>query len=337
MSTFRKIYTWLRCLTGLCPRYAGLFGTDASCGWMLCCCVALLAGCNEEIEVHTKSMDRTYLVVEAMLTDRADEPQRVLLTESVDYFHEEVPPAVSGAAVTLSDGLGSSWLFTETPRGSGCYIGPEGLHGTPGVTYKLSVDAVVGGKSNHYEAVSTMEPAGFRVDAVDYMYAGNSTMKLDSLWTIAAWGEDTPGTNYYYISATLNDAVFPIERCLAMDDKYFDGQKVVCFPITTLYQTAEMQRQYGECGKFLETGDVFTLNVYTIPKEYYDFYMGFVSSTVGSSVPMLQSQPANCPTNITGGDAVGFFFAASVSSASVTIEDPFRPYYKKLFERFPQW
>ena len=301
----------------------------------LCLCVLLLPGCNEEIEVHTKSMDRSYLVVDAMLTDCADDTQRVLLTESIDYFEEETPPAVSGAAVTLSDGT-DSWLFTETPAGSGCYVGPAGLAGVPGVTYKLSIDAVVGGSAGHYEAVSKMEPRGFRVDAVDYMYAGNATLKLDSLWTIAVWGEDSPGENYYYISAKLNGAVFPIELSLAMDDKYFDGQKVICFPITTLNQTAEMEKQYGEIGKYLETGDVFSLSVYTVPKEYYEFYMGFVSSSVGSSIPMMQSQPANCPTNITGGDAVGFFIACSVSTASVTIEDPKRPYYKKLFEMFPR-
>ncbi|MBO4657419.1 MAG: DUF4249 domain-containing protein [Bacteroidales bacterium] len=299
----------------------------------LCLCLLALSGCNEEIEVHTKSMDRTYLVVEAMLTDCADDTQRVLLTESVDYFEEEVPPVVSGARVSVSDGV-DSWLFIETPAGSGCYVGPAELCGVPGVTYKLSIDAVVGGTEGHYEAVSKMEQRGFRLDAVDYMYAGNATMKLDSLWTIAAWGEDTPGANYYYISAKLNDAVFPIELSLAMDDKYFDGQKVIGFPITTLYQTAEMYKQYGEVGKYLETGDVFTLNVYTIPEDYYQFYMGFVSSTVGSSIPMLQSQPANCPTNVTGGDAVGYFVACPVSSASVTIEDPLRPYYKKFFGGF---
>ena len=35
---------------------------------LLCLAVAVLSGCNEEIEVHTKSMDRSYLVVEGMLT-----------------------------------------------------------------------------------------------------------------------------------------------------------------------------------------------------------------------------------------------------------------------------
>ena len=299
---------------------------------LLCLGIALLSGCSEEVDVHTRSMDRSYLVVEAMITDRADKPQRVVLTESIDYFEEEQPPVVSGAEVSVSDGK-YVYHFAETPSGSGCYVGPEGFHGDPGNTYKLSIDAIVGGKRNHYEAVSTMEEPGFEVKDVDYMYLGATNPQADSLWTVAVWGQDSPRTSYYYVSAQLNEAVFPLALSLVMDDKYFNGQKVVCFPITTLYQTEATRKQYGDCGKYLEPGDVFTLNVYSVPKEYYTFYTGFISSSVGAAVPMLQSQPANCPTNITGGDAVGFFVACSCSSASVTIDNPFRPFYQKAFGR----
>ena len=300
---------------------------------LLCLCIALLSGCSEEVDVHTRSMDRCYLVVDAMITDRADKPQRVLLTESIDYFEEEQPPVVSGAEVSVSDGK-YVYHFSESPSESGCYVGPEGFHGDPGNTYKLSIDAVVGGKRNHYEAVSTMEEPGFEVKDVDYMYLGATNPQADSLWTVAVWGQDSPRTSYYYVNAQLNEAAFPLALSLVMDDKYFNGQKVVCFPITTLYQTEATRKQYGECGKYLEPGDVFTLNVYSVPKEYFTFYTGFISSSVGAAVPMLQSQPANCPTNITGGDAVGYFVACSSSSASVTIDDPFRPFYKKAFGGF---
>ena len=300
---------------------------------LVCLGFVLLSGCSEEVDVHTRSMDRCYLVVEAMLSDRADRPQTVLLTESIDYFEEEKPPVVAGAEVSVSDGK-ETFRYTESPAGSGRYVGPEGFHGTPGSTYTLSIDAVVGGRKNHYEAVSTMEEPGFEVKAVDYMYLGATNPQADSLWTVAVWGQDNPRTSYYYVSAQLNDAVFPLGLSLVLDDKYFNGQKVVCFPITTLYQTEATRRQYGDCGKYLEAGDVFTLNVYSVPKEYYTFYTGFISSSVGAAVPMLQSQPANCPTNVTGGDAVGFFVACSSSSASVVIDDPFRPYYQKAFGGF---
>ena len=300
---------------------------------LVCLGFVLLSGCSEEVDVHTRSMDRCYLVVEAMLSDRADRPQTVLLTESIDYFEEEKPPVVAGAEVSVSDGK-ETFRYTESPAGSGRYVGPEGFHGTPGSTYTLSIDAVVGGRKNHYEAVSTMEEPGFEVKAVDYMYLGATNPQADSLWTVAVWGQDDPRTSYYYVSAQLNDAVFPLGLSLVLDDKYFNGQKVVCFPITTLYQTEATRRQYGDCGKYLEAGDVFTLNVYSVPKEYYTFYTGFISSSVGAAVPLLQSQPANCPTNVTGGDAVGFFVACSSSSASVVIDDPFRPYYQKAFGGF---
>ena len=300
---------------------------------LACLGLVLLSGCSEEVDVHTRSMDRSYLVVEAMLTDRADRPQTVLLTESIDYFHTEKPPVVSGAEVSITDGK-ETFYYSESPSGSGRYVGPEGFHGMPGHTYTLSIEAVVGGEKNHYEASSTMEEPGFEVEAVDYMYLGVTNPQADSLWTVAIWGQDAPQTGYYYVSAQLNEAVFPLGLSTVMDDKYFNGQKVTCFPITTLYQTAATRKQYGDCGKYLETGDIFTLNVYSVPKEYYTFYTGFVSSSVGSAVPMLQSQPANCPTNVVGGDVVGFFVACSSSSASVVIDDPFRPFYQKAFGGF---
>lgn len=288
----------------------------------------ILSGCNEKVEVHTRNMDKTYLVVEAILTDRADVSQRVTLSRSIDYFEKEVPSPVSGAQVNISDG-NTVFPFVEEPSGSGCYIGPDGFCGTPGTTYTLSIDAEIDEETNHYEAVSTMVERGFDLTDIDYMYAGNEKMNLDSLWLVAMWGKDHPITSFYYLGVDLNGTRFPLELSEVIDDKYFAGQEVICFPVKTMTQTAMMRKQYGECGKYLETGDVITFTVYSIPKEYFEFFMGFISNSVGSAIPLLQSQPANCPTNIKGGNAVGFFAACSTSTASVVIEDPLRPYYKK--------
>ena len=183
-----------------------------------------------------------------------------------------------------------------------------------------------------------MEEPGFEIEAIDYMYMGNTGMKLDSLWSIALWGDDLPQTSYYLVTSRLNQAIFPMQMALFMDDKYFNGQKVVNFPIETLNQTDAVRRRYGDCGKYLETGDVFTLVIFSIPKDYYDYYTALASAAMGASIPMLQSQPANCPTNVvcTSGDgyATGYFAACSSSSSSVTIEEPLRPYYKKAMEGF---
>ena len=288
----------------------------------------LLTGCSEEMDVRTRSMDRSYLVVDAMLTDNADDQQTVLLTESIDYFEDEKPPVVSGARVTVSDGM-ELYRYTETPPGSGRYVGPEGFHGTPGGTYTLSIDAVVGGMMNHYEAVSTMEEMGFELQAVDYLYLGATMPQADSLWNVALWGLDQPQASAYYISASLNGADFPFGISVILDDRYFNGQQVNCYPIMTISQKEATRRQYGGCGKFLETGDVFTLKIYGVPHEFCDFYAGFVYNGSGSGMPMLQSQPDNVSTNLTGGDALGFFVACSSTSASVVVDNPFRPFYLK--------
>ena len=68
---------------------------------LACFCVALLGGCSEEVQVHTRDMDRTYLVVEAMLTDQPDVPQKVVLTESIDYFVKN-PSSDDVLAINLS-------------------------------------------------------------------------------------------------------------------------------------------------------------------------------------------------------------------------------------------
>ena len=290
--------------------------------------LVLLTGCSEEMDVHTRSMDRCYLVVDAMLTDNADDQQTVLLTESIDYFEDEKPPVVSGARVTVSDGK-ESYRYIESPAGSGRYVGPEGFHGTPGGTYTLSIDAAVGGILNHYEAVSTMEEMGFELQAVDYLYLGATMPQADSLWNVALWGLDKPQASAYYITARLNGADFPYGISVILDDRYFNGQQVSCYPIMTLAQKEATRRQYGACGKFLETGDIFTLKIYAVPREFCEFNAGFSNNGNGSGIPMLQSQPDNIPTNITGGDALGFFLTCSSTSTSVVVDDPFRPYYLK--------
>ena len=140
----------------------------------------LLTACSEKIEVQTRNMDRICLVVDGMLTDEPDHLQTVRLTESIDYDSQETPPAVSGARVTISDGA-ETVLLTESPSGSGCYVAPAGYHGETGKQYTLSVEASVGGKPHVCQAVASMPEMGFEVEAVDYMYAGDTSLQLDSL------------------------------------------------------------------------------------------------------------------------------------------------------------
>ena len=287
----------------------------------------MAVACSEETDLRSKDEHYERLAVEALITDQADRPQRVLLNKTIPYFEEASPSGVSGALVTVSDGK-EEIRFTE--KEAGVYEAPEGYHGEQGGKYHLRI-AVPDG--DVYEAEATMPHNGYRLDAIDYAFAGNKTMGLDSLWTIAIWGKDMETTDYYYVTAGVNGAFYPFEMAEVTDDKYFSGNVINGFPIATLMQYSIMRKLYGDCAKYLETGDVVTLEAMTLSKDYFDYLMAVLLNGTISAIPLFSPQPANCPTNIKGGDgnAVGYFAACPVVSASVTVDDPFRPYYKKAF------
>ena len=288
--------------------------------------LAGMASCSELADVEIQKIDRTYLVVESFLTDSPDDIQSVMLSETVGYFDENQAPSVSNAEVSVNDGE-STVKFSENPEIPGRYEAPRGWCGRQGRTYRLSVDAVIEGIEKKYSAVSTMSEPGFQIDSINYTYMGGGMFQMDSLWSISVWGKDLPQTSYFYISGAVNGNEFPYELSMAIDDMYFAGQPITAFPITMLVQTAHNQEQYGECCKFLEEGDVITVSALTLPKDCYEFFMSLSNnSTAGFSIPMLQTQPANCPTNIEGDHAMGFFAACPRISSSVTVTDPFKKF-----------
>ena len=143
---------------------------------------------------------------------------------------------------------------------------------------------------------------GFRLDEVDYAFAGNKTMGLDSLWTLAIWGQDLETTDYYYVTAGVNNNFYPFEMAEVTDDKYFSGNVINGFPIATLMQYSIMRKLYGDCAKYLETGDLVTLEAMTLSKDFYDYLVAVLLNGAVSAIPLFSPQPANCPTNIKGGD-----------------------------------
>ena len=278
----------------------------------------LASACTEEMSVHSRSDYHDYLTVESVLTDDPADSQQVVLSRTVSYFQEESDPAVTGAHVRVND-----IVFSD--EGEGRYAAPEGFCCEAGATYHLQVELPEG---QVYEAEASMPEPGFRLDAIDYAFAGNKAKGIDSLWTLALWGKDDEVASYYQVSIAVNGNWYPFIMTEVMDDKLFNGKDVTWFPITTLLQTAALQERYGDCFKYLESGDVITLKVLTLDKGYFDFLTALRMS--GISIPIFSPQPANTPTNIRGGNALGWFAVCPSRSVSVAVDDPMRPYYLRL-------
>ena len=54
----------------------------------------ILCGCTERIDLQSRSDFHDYLAVEATLTDRPEDPQQVILSRTISYFHTEAQPMV---------------------------------------------------------------------------------------------------------------------------------------------------------------------------------------------------------------------------------------------------
>ena len=278
----------------------------------------ILCACTEKVDLRSRSDYHDYLAVEATLTDRPEDPQQIVLSRTISYFHTESQPMVRGASVKVND-------VTFSEKEPGIYTAPEGYACEMGVEYKLRIRLPEG---DTYEAEASMPEAGFRMDAIDYLFAGGMTMDSDSLWTVGVWGLEKDIDSYYLLTHAVNGNYQPFSMALVSDDKFFNHNDVKGFPITALMQSEILRKQYGDCYKYLERGDEITLEIWTLDKGYYDFLLSLTMNSV--SIPLFTPQPANVPTNIRGEHVLGYFAVCPVARASVEIEDPFRPYFKRM-------
>ena len=279
----------------------------------------ILCACTEKVDLRSRSDYHDYLAVEATLTDRPEDPQQIVLSRTISYFHTETQPMVKGASVKVND-------VTFSEKEPGIYRAPEGYACEPGVEYKLRIRLPEG---DTYEAEAEMPEAGFRMDAIDYAFAGGMTMDSDSLWTVAVWGLEKDIDSYDLLTHAVNGNYPPFSMALVSDDKFFNSNDVKGFPITALLQSEYLRKEYGDCFKYLERGDEITLEIWTLDKGYYDFLLSLTMNSV--SIPLFTPQPANVPTNIRGEHVLGYFAVCPVARASVEVEDPFRPYFKRMF------
>jgi len=274
---------------------------------MLC----FLSSCRTDIELDSKDSDKTYLVVDGMITSEA-KSHCITLSTSSPFFGETTYNPITKAEVTLSDG--SDQILLKEKK-SGEYYTQEDWSGVPGKTYTLTVKTEQDNVSGVYKAVSTMPEAGAGYGRMDYFYD-----KDTQSWEFEVWMRDFPDIiSYYVIFCELNGKRLQGMLGILNGDSYLDGFYInggVFFSLGVRWD--------GYLKEPLKKGDVVTLYVCCAPKDYYDFTYA-ISVNTQLSLPLLTPPPANCPTNVSS-DGLGFFSACYVEPLSVTITDPYKPY-----------
>lgn len=284
--------------------------------------LALPSACTDEIIVQSDSEYETLVAVTAMLTDRPDHPQCIYISETIPYFDDIDSPKVRGASVQVDD-----VVFTE--KEAGVYVAPDGYCCHPGHKYHLKVRLTDG---REITSEATMPEPGFEMEGIDYAYLGGLEMDLDSTWAIGIWGVEKDIYSNYFVNYSVNGYVLPLYLSLVTIDYYFNGNVIKGFPIMYMLQRKALQKEYDDCFKFLETGDVITLNVYTIDEPFYKYLVSLTMDAL--YIPLISPQPSNAPCNLHGEKVVGYFAICPHVDASVVVEDPLRDYFKKSLPFF---
>ncbi|MBN2167311.1 MAG: DUF4249 domain-containing protein [Marinilabiliaceae bacterium] len=273
----------------------------------------LMPSCTEDFMPDLGSME-SVLVVDGAISDFPG-PKYINLTMSVDYFYNESAPSVTGAKVTVFDGV-DSVLFAELKGYPGYYKSPGNYIGVVGRTYKLiieNIDANGDGIAEVYEAESELKPVA-PIDSFSMKYGKQYSYEFWSLILHAVEPAETE--DFYVFKVYKNDTVISdqIQDWTITNDEFIVSGTSMNVEI---YQLSEEDddgiREFGAPN----LGDVYILEMNGITEEYYDFLTAVVLE-MSPKVPIFSGPSANVPTNVSNG-ARGFFAAYSVSLDTLVI------------------
>jgi hypothetical protein len=263
------------------------------------------SACQEDITIP---FDNTYarLVVDGSMTTDTGR-HFVRLTKSGDALNDKAIIPVENAIVSISDG-DTSFMLTSFKNIKGLYATDSTVFGTPGRVYTLNisnVDINDDGVNEQYHASCLMKNEN-PIDSIGIRYfATNAHYKG---WSIFLFMKDyTPGgDNYYLTKAYINGNLVTdsiMEYMNIADNSSFKGGYYASQAYTLMYDKKDER---------LDTGNMLTLEVDCITKEYLDYISAYIQEYY-PKIPIFSGPSANIPTNLEPKDkAIGFFSAYSV-------------------------
>lgn len=267
--------------------------------------VAILSSCTEKIELE---LDTTYerLVVEGHITTDTM-AHWVRLTHSKDYYSSQPSSLISYAQVELTDGSLSIELV-ENPNNPGYYETPADFYGETNKTYSIDVKLPeeIGG-NNYFESSCDLRPVG-EIDSIQVVY--NEDWEGYEV-NIYAW--EPPSEDFYIFQVLKNNVMVSdtIDEWWISDDRFFNGNYTNGIMVGFLDANNPEEKP--------EPGDIITLKMSGITKDYYNFILQLQDQTSEYRNPLFSGPPANVISNIEG--ATGFFAAYSSTYSSTTFDE----------------
>jgi len=274
---------------------------------LLAILIAVAGSCTERIEIE---LDETYtrLVVDGQITSDDTATHQIFLSRSTDYFYNQAPPPVIGAAVQVIDDAGTVALLSEDAPG--VYNLPAGFKAEVGKEYTLDIllnEEIDGQK--HYTASSGTPNI-------------NDTVYIGLEWQ-PDWGEagyvivtcyywDPPETNFYMFNIYKNDTLITdtLSKKQVVDDRFYNGGFTNGIGVGYLDQSNKREK--------VRHGDIITFQAASVTEGYAN-YIWQVQEEISFNTPLFSGPPANVYGNMSGG-AIGYFTSYPVIYAKTIVE-----------------
>lgn len=279
--------------------------------------VVSLSACEDEIDVKLDT-GRSELAVDAWVTDQPG-PQVIKLSQTSAYFDAALPPAATGATVTITDDKGRVYSFVDS-KNDGNYTwtpaGNDSVFGQVGRKYALKIVY----KNETYGAVSEMRPVP-AVDSITFVKQRLTPVSQEEGYRAEFFANDVPNSaDFYWIRTYRNgkrlnqtsNLLFSYNGGFGTNGADTDGLLFI-LPI----------RQGINPEELFDEKDEVRVEILSITPDAYLFFQQ-LSGQVNNG-GLFATPPANVPTNIrnvndNGSKAVGYFGVSAVGSKTVRVE-----------------
>lgn len=270
----------------------------------------VLISCEEPIDLK---LDSTYprLVVDGEVTTEYKK-QEINLSLSTDYYKIGIPPAVSNAAIEISDGF-AIYTFSEDSISKGLYLSDSVFAGVPGRTYTLSIAGVDINNDNSTESyqASSYMPDIVPIDSINitkFDFYGFYTG-----WQVNLFADEPVTDNYYLFKVYKNDTLLTdtLTEAMFSDDAFFNGSYMDGVSVS-MHDDKNINDK-------LKIGDTVKLELSSLNKEYYNYLYDFYS-TVNSSAGAFSMVAANPKNNFGTEMVVGYFNSRALSYSSYIVK-----------------
>ncbi len=250
----------------------------------------LILGCKKDIKLDL-NQSTPQIVIEGIVSDKST-MQTITISKSVNFYDNNIYPAVTGAIVTISDNGATSDTATELPGG---IYQIQNMTAAYGHTYYMSVK--IAGAT--YTAQSTM-PYPVPLNDITF-YNNNPGAKPDKIEYSAIPKYDDPiqyQNNYKFVQY---DNGVKDNTVIVRNDNVSNG-KTNEEPI--------FSRDFK-----IHKSDVVTVEMYGIDINVYHYFF-LLGSQEGSGPG--GTTPSNPESNISGG-VLGYFSAQTYQTTTVTV------------------